>query len=63
MLLLTVAYNSSMECIIDEIKDIKKCFEHKNMILGIAESKIEDTHFVKFLCDDDNLNENIIKSI
>jgi putative sporulation protein YtxC len=61
MLLLTVAYNSSMECIIDEIKDIKNCFEHKNMILGIAESKIEDTHFVKFLCDDDNLSENIIK--
>ena len=48
MLLLTVVYNSSMECIIDEIKDIKKCFEHKKMILGISECIIEDTHFIKF---------------
>ena len=61
MLLLTVVYNSSMECIIDEIKDIKKCFEHKKMILGISESIIEDTHFIKFFCSDDNLSDSSIK--
>ncbi|MCB2300728.1 putative sporulation protein YtxC [Clostridium tagluense] len=61
MLLLTVVYNSSMECIIDEIKDIKKCFEHKKMILGIAECIIEDTHFIKFFCGDDNLSDSSIK--
>ena len=61
MLLLTVVYNSSMECIIDEIKDIKKCFEHKKVILGIAESIIEDTHFIKFFCSDDNLSYSSIK--
>ena len=61
MLLLTVVYNSSMECIIDEIKDIKKCFEHKKMILGISESIIEDTHFMKIFCSDDNLNHDNMK--
>ncbi|MGH4139420.1 putative sporulation protein YtxC [Clostridium sp.] len=62
MLLLTVVYNSSMECIIDEIKDIKKCFEHKKMILGISESIIDNTHFIKFFCDDDNLSYSSIKT-
>ncbi|MBU3189884.1 putative sporulation protein YtxC [Clostridium bowmanii] len=62
MLLLTVVYNSSMECIIDEIKDIKKCFEHKKMILGIVESIIDDTHFIKFFCGDDNLSYSSIKT-
>ncbi|MGH4124875.1 MAG: putative sporulation protein YtxC [Clostridium sp.] len=62
MLLLTVVYNSSMECIIDEIKDIKNCFEHKKMILGIAESIIEDTHFIKFFCTDDNLSDSSVKA-
>ncbi|MBZ9636376.1 putative sporulation protein YtxC [Clostridium sp. FP1] len=61
MLLLTVVYNSSMECIIGEIKDITKCFEHKKMILGIAECIIEDTHFIKFFCGDDNLSDSSIK--
>ncbi|MBU3129628.1 putative sporulation protein YtxC [Clostridium tagluense] len=61
MLLLTVVYNSSMECIIGEIKDIKKCFEHKKMILGIVECIIEDTHFIKFFCGDDNLSDSSIK--
>jgi putative sporulation protein YtxC len=61
MLLLTVVYNSSMECIMDEIKDIKKCFEHKEIILGISECIIEDTHLVKFFCSDDNLSKSNIK--
>ena len=62
MLLLTVVCNSSTECIINEIKDIKRCFEHKKVILGIAESIIEDTHFIKFFCSDDMLSHSIIKS-
>jgi len=62
MLLLTVVYNSSMECIIDEIKDIKKYFEQKNVILGISESIVEDTHFIKIFCSDDNLSESSIKA-
>lgn len=62
MLLLTVVYNSSMECIVDEIRDIKKCFEHKNVILGISECIIEDTHFIKFFCSDDNLSVSSIKA-
>ena len=62
MLLLTVVYNSSMERIIDEIKDIKKCFEHKKIILGISESIIEDTHFIKIFCSDDNLSAGGIKT-
>jgi len=62
LLLLTIVYNSSMECIIDEIKDIKKCFEGKKVILGIAESIIEDTHFIKFFCSDDNLSYSNIKA-
>lgn len=62
MLLLTVVYNSSMECIIDEINDIRKCFEHKKVILGISESKIEDTHIIKFLCNDDDYSDSIAKT-
>jgi putative sporulation protein YtxC len=62
MLLLTVVYNSSMECIMDEIKDIKECFEHKEIILGISECIIEDTHLVKFFCSDDNLSKSNIKT-
>jgi putative sporulation protein YtxC len=62
MLLLTVVYNSSMECIMDEIKDIKKCFENKKVIIGISECIIENTHFIKFFCSDDNLSPSSIKT-
>lgn len=61
MLLLTVVYNSSMECIIDDIEDIKKYFEHKKVNLGISESIIEDTHFIKIFCSDDNLSPSNMK--
>jgi putative sporulation protein YtxC len=62
MLLSTVVYSSSMECIADEINNIKKCFEYKNMNLGIVESIIEDNHFIKFFCNDDNLSDSNIKA-
>ena len=62
MLLLTIVYNRSMEYIIDEIKDMKKCFEYKKNILGISESIIEDSHFVKIFCSDDNLSDSSIKT-
>jgi len=62
MLLLTVVYNRSMEYIIDEINDIKKCFENKKMALGISESIIEDTHFIKIFCSDDDLSDESIKT-
>lgn len=62
MLLLTVVYNSSMECIIDDIKEIKKYFEHKKVILGISECIIDDTHFIKIFCSDDNLSDSGIKT-
>ncbi|HEY8892809.1 MAG TPA: putative sporulation protein YtxC [Clostridium sp.] len=62
MLLLTVVYNRSMEYLIDEIKDMKKCFEDKKVILGVVESIIEDTHFIKIFCNDDNLSDSSRKS-
>ena len=62
MLLLTVAYNSNMESIIDEIKDVKRCFEYKKVSLGIAESIVEDTHFIKIFCGDDNLSDSSIRT-
>lgn len=62
MLLLTVVYNSSMECIMDEIKDIKECFENKKVIIGISECIIENTHFIKFFCSDDNISASNIKT-
>jgi len=61
MLLLTVVYNRSMEYLIDEIKDMKKCFEDKKVILGVVESIIEDTHFIKIFCSDDNISDSSIK--
>ncbi|MCB2293790.1 putative sporulation protein YtxC [Clostridium algoriphilum] len=62
MLLLTVVYNRSMEYINDEIKKIKKCLEDKKNIIGISESILEDTHFIKFFCSNDNLSESSIKT-
>ncbi|MBU3182684.1 putative sporulation protein YtxC [Clostridium psychrophilum] len=62
MLLLTVVYNRSMEYIIDGIKDIKKSFENEKNTLGISESIIEDTHYIKFFSSNDNLNEHNIKN-
>ncbi|MGK0469140.1 putative sporulation protein YtxC [Clostridium sp.] len=62
MLLLTLVYNSSMECIMDEIKDIKECFENKKVIIGISECIIENTHFIKFFCSDDNISTSNIKT-
>jgi len=61
MLLLTIIYNSSMEYIIDEIEDMKRCFEDKRNILGISECIIEDSHLVKFFCSDDNLSDSSVK--
>ena len=63
MLLLTVVYNRSMEYIIDEINRIKKCFEGKKMILGVSESIVEDMHFIKFFCSDDNISDSSIKNL
>jgi len=62
MLLLTVVYNRSMEYIIDEINEMKKCFKDKKTTLDISECIIEGTHFVKFFCDDDNLSDSSIKT-
>lgn len=62
MLLLTVVYNRSMEYIIDGIKDIKKSFENEKNTLGISESIIEDTHYIKFFSSNDNLNEHNIRN-
>jgi len=62
MLLLTVVYNRSMEYIIDEINDMKKCFKDEKATLGISECIIEDSHFIKFFCSDDNLSDSSIKT-
>ncbi|MCB2289614.1 putative sporulation protein YtxC [Clostridium sp. CS001] len=62
MLLLTVVYNNSMEFITDEVNNIKKCFEHKGIILGIVESIANNTHFIKFFCGDDNISDSNIKA-
>jgi len=62
MLLLTIVYNRNLEYIIDEIKDIKKCFEDKKNILGVSECIIEDSHVVKFFSSDDNLSDSSVKT-
>lgn len=62
MLLLTIAYNRSMEYVIEEIEDMKRSFEDKKNKLGISESIIEDSHLVKFFYNDDNLSDSSIKT-
>ena len=62
MLLLTIAYNRSMEYVIEEIEDMKRSFEDKKNKLGISESIIEDSHLVKFFYSDDNLSDSSIKT-
>jgi putative sporulation protein YtxC len=46
----------------NEIKDIKECFENKKVIIGISECIIENTHFIKFFCSDDNISASNIKT-
>ncbi|MGH4051510.1 MAG: putative sporulation protein YtxC [Clostridium sp.] len=62
MLLLTIAYNRSMEYIVEEIEDMKKCFEDKKNKLGVFDCIIEDSHLVKFFCSDDNLSDSNVKT-
>ena len=61
MLLLTVIYNRSMEYIIDDINDMKECFEDKKVLLGISECIVDSNHFIKIFCNDDNLSDSKIK--
>ncbi len=59
MLLQTIVFEKELYDIIDEINDLKKTFEEKNIILGISESINLGTHFVKIFCNDIDFNEKL----
>lgn len=60
MLLLTIAYDSGIIDIIDDISEMKEYFASKNILIGLSESKSENTHFLKLYCEADDINEKII---
>lgn len=60
MLLLTITYDNDRDEIIDEINQIKEYFNSKNVIIGISESILENTHFVKIFSDGIEQNEKYI---
>lgn len=59
MLLQTIVFEKELYDIIDEINDLKKTFEEKNINLGISESINLGTHFVKVFCNDIDFNEKL----
>lgn len=61
MLLLTITYDNDRDEIIDEIKEIKEYFNSKNVIIGVSESIVENTHFVKIFSEGIEQNEKYIE--
>ncbi|WP_163194408.1 putative sporulation protein YtxC [Clostridium thermarum] len=59
MLLLTVVYEGERD-IIGELNEIKKHFKEKNIILGISESIVNNTQFIKVFCSEEEYNEKIV---
>lgn len=60
MLLLTIAYDSGIIDIIEDVSEMKEYFASKNILIGLSESKSENTHFLKLYCEADDINEKII---
>lgn len=52
MLLLSIVYDDHQEDIIDQVTEMRNYFAARNVVVGIAESLVENTHFVKIFCDD-----------
>ena len=59
MLLLTVVYNNDREDIIGGIGDIREYFKRKKINIGISESIVCNTHFVKIYCDEE-INDKLL---
>ncbi|MCY6482772.1 putative sporulation protein YtxC [Clostridium aestuarii] len=61
MILLTVVYEDEKEDIVNELNEVKRHFEEKNVFIGISESINEKIHFIKIFCDDEIDNKIINK--
>lgn len=59
MLLKCIVFNNDNEDIINGLKEIKNNLEVKNIKIGISESIVNKTHFVKVFCSDDEFNDRI----
>lgn len=59
VLLKCIVFNSDNENVIDGLKQIKNSLEVKNINIGIAESIVNETHFVKVFCSDDEFNDRV----
>lgn len=57
MLLLTLVYSDSREDIIEDIREMKEYFADRNIVIGISESIIDNTHFIKLFCDENYINK------
>lgn len=52
MLLQTIVYENKKDYVINELNNIKKYFEEKNVVIGISEAINKGIHFIKIFCDD-----------
>lgn len=59
MLLKCIVFNNDNDDVINELKEIKNNLEVKNIKIGISESIVDRTHFVKVFCSDDKFNNKI----
>lgn len=57
MLMLTIVYDNRVEDIINDLKDMKDFFSAKNISIGISESLVNNTHFIKVYCIEDSMKE------
>lgn len=60
MLLLTIVYDEEKEYIIEHIRQMVGCFRGKNIDIGISESLIGNTHFVKIYCSEENCDKKFL---
>ena len=60
LLLMTIVYNDEIEDINNEIMEIKKCLDSKNIVIGIVESLMNKNHIIKIFCEDEYYTEKTV---
>jgi putative sporulation protein YtxC len=60
--MLTLVYDDDVCDIMNEVTYIKEFFNQKNIVLGISESILDNTHFIKFFCSDDDYNKRTVNT-
>lgn len=64
MLLLTLVYKKERDGLISDIHEMIEYFRSRKIVIGISESLLKDTHFLKFYCEnlEHDCNKNILNN-